>query len=172
MADIDLKTATPDASINDSAVLFGADSQASANPSVYSVATVRSHFVGAGTLNVASGKTLTGSNTLTLAGTDATTMTFPATSGTVATLNTAQTFTATQTITPAVNTNALAATGYSLTGSASASFMDLAGTWNTTGSPTAIKLNITNSNSNAASLLMDLQVGSTSFAQVASGWCR
>ena len=97
MADIDLKTETPDASINDSAVLFGADSQASASPSVYSVATVRSHFVGAGTLNVASGKTLTGSNTLTLAGTDATTMTFPATSGTVATLNTAQTFTALQT---------------------------------------------------------------------------
>ena len=98
MADIDLKTETPDASINDSAVLFGADSQASASPSVYSVATVRSHFVGAGSVSIASGKTLTGSNTLTLAGTDATTMTFPATSGTVATLNTAQTFTALQTL--------------------------------------------------------------------------
>jgi hypothetical protein len=98
MADIDLKTSTPDASINDSAVLFGADSQASASPSVYSVATVRSHFVGAGSVSIASGKTLTGSNTLTLAGTDATTMTFPATSGTVATLNTAQTFTALQTL--------------------------------------------------------------------------
>ena len=54
--------------------------------------------IGAGSVSIASGKTLTGSNTLTLAGTDATTMTFPATSGTVATLNTAQTFTALQTI--------------------------------------------------------------------------
>ena len=60
------------------------------------------------------------------------------------------------------NTVGIGATGYSLTGSASASFMDLAGTWNTTGSPTAIKLNITNTASNAASLLMDLQVGGSS----------
>ena len=58
----------------------------------------KSFIVGAGSVSIASGKTLTGSNTLTLAGTDATTMTFPATSGTVATLNTAQTFTALQTI--------------------------------------------------------------------------
>jgi hypothetical protein len=54
--------------------------------------------IGSGSVSIASGKTLTGSNTLTLAGTDATTMTFPATSGTVATLNTAQTFTALQTL--------------------------------------------------------------------------
>lgn len=46
MADIDLKTLTPDTSIADSAVLFGADSQASATPSVYSVATLRTHIVG------------------------------------------------------------------------------------------------------------------------------
>jgi hypothetical protein len=38
------------------------------------------------TLTVANGKTLTASNTLTLAGTDGTTMTFPATSGAVQTL--------------------------------------------------------------------------------------
>lgn len=43
-------------------------------------------------------KTLTMNNSLTFAGTDATVMTFPAASGTVATLNTAQTFTANQTI--------------------------------------------------------------------------
>jgi hypothetical protein len=55
------------------------------------------------------------------------------------------------------NTVGIGATGYSLTGSASASFMDLAGTWNTSGTPTAIKLNITDTASNAASLLMDLQ---------------
>ena len=64
------------------------------------------------------------------------------------------------------NTVGIGATGYSLTGSASASFMDLAGTWNTSGTPTAIKLNITDTASNAASLLMDLQVGSASVFRV------
>lgn len=49
------------------------------------------------TLTIANGKTLTVSNTLTLAGTDSTTMTFPGTSDTVAGLGTAQTFTATNT---------------------------------------------------------------------------
>jgi len=48
------------------------------------------------TLTVADGKTLTASNTLTLAGTDATTMTFPATSATVAGLSILETFTASQ----------------------------------------------------------------------------
>lgn len=43
-------------------------------------------------LSVTSGKTLTVSNSLTLAGTDATTMTFPATSQTIAGLTTAQTW--------------------------------------------------------------------------------
>jgi hypothetical protein len=55
------------------------------------------------------------------------------------------------------NTVGIGATGYSLTGSASASFVDLAGTWSTSGTPTAIKLNITDTASNAASLLMNLQ---------------
>jgi len=65
------------------------------------------------------------------------------------------------------NTVGIGATGYSLTGSASASFMDLAGTWNTSGTPTAIKLNITDTASNAASLLMDLQVGGASRSVIA-----
>jgi hypothetical protein len=47
----------------------------------------------AATLTIANNKTLTCNNTLTFAGTDATTMTFPATSGTVATLNANQSFT-------------------------------------------------------------------------------
>jgi hypothetical protein len=74
----------------------------------------------------------------------------------------ANTWAATQTITPAANTNALAVTGYSLTGSNAQSLIDLAGTWNTSGTPTAFKLNITNTASNAASNLIDLQVGSVS----------
>jgi len=48
------------------------------------------------TLTIADGKTLTASNSLTLAGTDATTMTFPATSATVAGLSILETFTASQ----------------------------------------------------------------------------
>ena len=53
------------------------------------------------TLTIADGKTLTASNSLTLAGTDATTMTFPASSATVAGLAIAQSFTAKQTFTGA-----------------------------------------------------------------------
>lgn len=44
-------------------------------------------------LSIASGKTLTANNTLTLAGTDSTTMTFPSTSATIARTDTGQTFT-------------------------------------------------------------------------------
>jgi hypothetical protein len=51
---------------------------------------------GTGTLTIAAGKTLTANNSITLAGTDATTMTFPSTSTTVAGLGIAQTFTASQ----------------------------------------------------------------------------
>ena len=50
-----------------------------------------------GTLTITNGKTLSASNTLTLAGTDSTTMTFPSTSQTIAGLGLAQTFTAAQT---------------------------------------------------------------------------
>jgi hypothetical protein len=48
------------------------------------------------TLTIADGKTLTASNSLTLAGTDATTMTFPSSSATVAGLSILETFTASQ----------------------------------------------------------------------------
>lgn len=49
-----------------------------------------------GTFTVANGKTLTASNTLTLAGTDSTTMTFPATSASIARTDAGQTFIGTQ----------------------------------------------------------------------------
>lgn len=49
------------------------------------------------TLTIVDGKTLTANNTLTLAGTDSTTMTFPSTSATVARTDAAQTFAGTQT---------------------------------------------------------------------------
>lgn len=64
------------------------------------------------------------------------------------------------------NEGVIASTGYSLTGANAQSMVDLAGTWNTSGTPTALKLNITNTASNAASLLADLQAGGTSMFKV------
>jgi hypothetical protein len=52
----------------------------------------------AATLTIADGKTLTANNTLTLAGTDSTTMTFPGTSATIARTDAANSFTGNQTI--------------------------------------------------------------------------
>jgi hypothetical protein len=54
-----------------------------------------------------------------------------------------------------------------LTGTAATSALDIAQTWNTTGAPTALKLNITDTASAVnTSLLMDLQVGGASRLQV------
>lgn len=62
-------------------------------------------------------------------------------------------------------------TGQSLTGTQATSLVDLAATWNTSGTPTAIKLNVveTGINSNAASNLLDLQVGGVSRFRVTKG---
>lgn len=51
------------------------------------------------TLTIADGKTLTASNSITLAGTDATVMTFPSTSATIARIDAGQTFTGVNTFT-------------------------------------------------------------------------
>jgi hypothetical protein len=64
--------------------------------------------------------------------------------------------------TPSANSTPFTASGYSLTGANAQSLFDLSGTWNTSGTPTAIKLNVTDTASNASSLLMDLQVGGSS----------
>jgi len=53
-------------------------------------------------------------------------------------------------------------TGYNIVGVGDQSVIDITGTWNTAGTPTLIKANITNTASNANSLLMDLQVGGSS----------
>lgn len=45
MPDINLKTLTPDTTINDSAFVFGADSQAATDPSVYAVSTLKTHIL-------------------------------------------------------------------------------------------------------------------------------
>ena len=59
---------------------------------------------------------------------------------------------------------------WALTGSQTTPVLNLAQTWNTSGTATGLKLNITNTASAAASLLMDLQVGgSTQFSVSRAG---
>jgi hypothetical protein len=53
-------------------------------------------------------------------------------------------------------------TGNSLTGSSATSALSITQTWNTTGNPTAILLNVTNTASGASANLIDLQVGGVS----------
>lgn len=55
----------------------------------------------------------------------------------------------------------------SLTGSAATSSLSIAQTWNTTGTPTAIQLDVADTASNAASLLMNLRVGGVSRFSIA-----
>jgi hypothetical protein len=73
----------------------------------------------------------------------------------------ANSFTAGQTITAPANTSALTAS-YSVTGANTTPLLNLSGTWNTSGVARGLLLNITDTASNAASLLMDLQIGGTS----------
>ena len=64
------------------------------------------------------------------------------------------------TVTPAAaNTGYFSGTGYSLTGSDTTAMLNLAGTWNTTGVANGIKLDVTDTASNASSYLMHLTVG-------------
>lgn len=58
------------------------------------------------------------------------------------------------------NTGAVASTGYSLTGTDATVMISYAGTWNTSGNPTAFKLSITNTASGTTAALMDLLGGS------------
>jgi hypothetical protein len=60
------------------------------------------------------------------------------------------------------NSAAILVSNYSLTGSNADSMFDLAGTWNTSGTPTALKLNVTDTASAAGSMLIDLQIGGVS----------
>jgi hypothetical protein len=69
----------------------------------------------------------------------------------------------------ATPTDRLHVTGVSLTGSGSTGILNLTQTWNTTGSPTAILLNVTNTASGASANLMDLQVGGSSVFNVSKG---
>ena len=78
---------------------------------------------GTGVLTLAAGKTLTASNTLTLAGTDATTQTFPTTSATIARTDAAQTFTGDQTLSAGNIVQGTAAKGFNFTANTPAAGM-------------------------------------------------
>lgn len=65
------------------------------------------------------------------------------------------------------NTSNLILSGQSLTGANAQSLIDLAGTWNTSGNPSAIRLTITNTASGATAKLFELLVGATSMFSVA-----
>lgn len=87
------------------------------------------------TLTIANGKTLTANNTLTFAGTDSTTMTFPATTATIARTDAAQTFTGIQTMTsPAFTTSITTAS------TAFAAFNTTATTVNAFGAATTLNI--------------------------------
>ena len=75
----------------------------------------------------------------------------------------------TLTLAPSANTTPFTASGYSLTGTNAQSFFDLSGTWNTSGTPTAIKLNVTDTASGSASYLMDLQIGGSTKFRIGKG---
>jgi hypothetical protein len=60
------------------------------------------------------------------------------------------------------DTPALTVNAGSVTGSGTTTGIDLSGTWNTSGNPTALKLNITNTASGSTAKLIDLQTDSTS----------
>lgn len=84
--------------------------------------------------------------------------------GTAAILG-ANTFTGKQTITQATaNAGIIGSTGYSLTGANASNMLDYAGTWNTSGAPTGLKLRITNTASDAASLLFDFGTSAAALA--------
>ena len=78
---------------------------------------------GTGVLTLAAGKTLTANNSLTLAGTDATTHTFPATSATIARTDAAQTFTGDQTLGTGNLVQGTAAKGFNFTANSPAAGM-------------------------------------------------
>lgn len=129
MADTKISNMTAASTLDGTELVAGVQSGANVKITTLQQKTLS---VGAGSVSIASGKTLTGSNTLTLAGTDSTVMTFPSTSATIARTDAANTFTGASTatswnlVTPVLGTpssgNLSNCTAYpfsSLTGSAS-----------------------------------------------------
>jgi hypothetical protein len=66
------------------------------------------------------------------------------------------------TITPTGNLSGLKITGFSLSGADTSAALALSGTWNTSGTPTYLLINLTDTSSNAASLFEDFQISGSS----------
>jgi len=80
-------------------------------------------------------------------------------------------FAVASTLTAASEIHSLSATSYSLTpipltGSSATSAMSISQTWNTTGNPSLIFANVTNTASGASANLMDLQIGGSTIFKV------
>jgi hypothetical protein len=67
------------------------------------------------------------------------------------------------------NTAAINVSGISVTGSSSTSGVGISGTWNTTGTPSLILVDVTDTASDTASLLLDLRVGTVPMFTVGKG---
>lgn len=119
------------------------------------------------TLTGAASKTLTFSNSLTLAGTDSTTMTFPSTSATVARTDAGNTFTGNQVITEAAGGSGLTLTGATQT--SSVPVLSATQTWNASGTTFAgSKINITNTASASGSQVLAIQFSGTTKYEIAT----
>src|SRR4249920_3385659 len=77
MADTALASMTAASALGGTELIYGTQSSADVKITPNQIKTLA---IGAGSVSVASGKTLTASNSITLAGTDSTTMTLPAVS--------------------------------------------------------------------------------------------
>jgi len=71
-------------------------------------------------------------------------------------------------ITAPANASALSSSGYSLTGSNASSMVDLAGTWNTSGNPVAMKIAISNIASGATAKFLSCLAGASGTTEVFS----
>lgn len=89
----------------------------------------------AATLTIADGKTLTMNNSLVLAGTDATTMTFPSTTASIARIDAAQTFAGNQTFSGAIITSV-----QSLSGAGAVDVVNIATAFTSTATGNALTL--------------------------------
>lgn len=69
-------------------------------------------------------------------------------------------------LTPAANVAPISISGYSLTSTNAQPGISLTGTWSTSGTPTAVKVAIINTASNANSLLLDLKAGASATTPV------
>lgn len=119
------------------------------------------------TLTIIDGKTLTASNSITLAGTDSTTMTFPATSAAIARTDTGQTFTGSNTFsgtTTSVQTTNFTSTSTTITlgSNSAASTLGLGTGATTTGVTKAVNIGTAGVSGSTTNIIIGTSSGGTS----------